>query len=320
MIDADKRNSIKYLLATIISATIVLSLCFYVAKITTENKRLAQVNRSLLLVVEKEQNRNAWFEEEMAKLRQSIQNERRAQESAAMSSDSYQKLFPELNVERATSYKSIDSKVIYLTLDDGPFAMSSRYLDLLKKHDVKATFFVVGRGDRANKARIKRMADEGHTVAAHSYTHKYNKIYASVGEFLHDFKQINDLIVSATGKKPDIFRFPGGSVNIYNKDTCRQIIEEMQRRGYTYYDWSISSGDTAKNATAKTTEENVMNKIARTPHKIILMHEGKADTLAALENIIVKLKKKGYRFEGLTNEIQPIHLKLPPVEQKSVKR
>lgn len=312
MVDSGKTNSTKYLLAAIISALIVLWICFYVAKITAENERLAKANRNLLLAVEKERNRSDWFEEEMARLRKRIQKGNKTEEFAAAAAAVSRTLYPELSVKRADSYKSIDAKVVYLTFDDGPFAMSDSYLDLLKKYNVKATFFVVGRSDRASKARIKRMADEGHTVAAHSYTHKYDKIYVSAAEFLHDFKRINDLIVSVTGKKPDIFRFPGGSVNKFNKSTCRQIIEEMQRRGYTYYDWSISSGDTARNTTAKTTEENVMSKIEKTPHKIVLMHEGKAETLKALKAIIVQLKKKGYRFEGLTNEVQPVHLALPP--------
>lgn len=312
MLDADKnQSSIKYMLATIVFVTVALAVCFYVAKLSAENKRLAQINRSLLTAVEKERNKSAWFAEEMRILEHRLQTERRVETFISLPPASYRKLFPELNVTPAASFKKIDPKVVYLTFDDGPYVMSDNYLDILKKHNVKATFFVIGRADEASRARIKRMADEGHTVAPHSYTHKYKKIYASAAEFLHDFKHINDLIEATTGQKPDIFRFPGGSVNTYNKETRTEIIDEMHRRGYTHYDWSISSKDTSKNATAKSTKENIMNNIEHTPHKIILLHEGKLDTLVALEELIVDLKRKGYRFERLTKDVMPIRMAVP---------
>lgn len=318
MLDADKnQSSIKYMLATIALVAVALAVCFYVARLSAENKRLAQMNRSLIAAVEKERNKSAWFAEEMRILEYRLQKESKSEAIMTLPPASYRKLFPDLNVAPAASFKPIDPKVVYLTFDDGPFIMSDSYLDVLKKHGVKATFFVIGRADEASRARLKRMADEGHTVAPHSYTHKYNKIYASVAEYLHDFKHINDLIESATGQKPDIFRFPGGSANTYNRHTRTEIIDEMHRRGYTHYDWSISSEDTGKNANAKSTKENIMGNIEHTPHKIILLHEGKLDTLVALEDIIVDLKRRGYRFERLTNDVTPIRMAAPTLSVKT---
>lgn len=318
MLNANKnQSSIKYMLATIAFVAVALAICFYVARLSAENKRLAQINRSLIAAVEKERNKSAWFAEEMRSLEHRLQKQNKSETYMTLPPSSYRKLFPDLNVTPAASFKPIDPKVVYLTFDDGPFVMSDNYLDVLKKHGVKATFFVIGRADEASKARLKRMADEGHTVAPHSYTHKYNKIYASVAEFLHDFKHINDLIESATGQEPDIFRFPGGSVNTYNRETRTDIIDEMHRRGYTHYDWSISSRDTEKNATVKSTKENILENIDNVPHKIILMHEGKLDTLVALEEIIVELKRRGYRFERLTKDVLPIRMAVPTLSAKA---
>lgn len=308
MIRTDKYgSSIKYLLATIIILFMALSVCFYIAGLHAKNRNLIQLNQTLQSALGKEQRENADLTNTVRGLERLLQNERAAVRGHKDSS--YQKLYPDLKATPAAEYTPIDPKVIYLTFDDGPFAMTDRYLNLLKSHDVKATFFVVGRSDPVSMARMKRMADEGHTVAPHTYTHIYKTVYDSVENYLHDFKRINDLITLATGQKPDILRFPGGSVNVYNKNTYRQIIAEIQRRGYTYYDWSISAGDTAKNASAKSTEENIMRKIQGTQHKIVLMHEGKDSTLEALESLIVKLKKQGYKFEKLTNEVKPIQLK-----------
>lgn len=301
-------RSTALLIATVISVVAVLAICFYVANLNAENKRLTQINRNLLAAVEKEKQENAWLSEEMRALAQRLQGERIAGFSANLPAETYRKLYPDLKVAPAGKFQKTDPKVIYLTFDDGPFAETDLYLDLLKKLDVKATFFVVGRGDDVSIARIKRMSDDGHTVAPHSYTHGYKKIYASVTEFLHDFKHTNDLIVQATGQKPDIFRFPGGSVNAYNKETQRQIIDEMHRRGYTYYDWSISAADIAGNGAAETAEDNIISKIRSTPHKIVLMHEDGNDDLEFMEKVIVKLKEQGYRFEKLTNKVEPVRL------------
>lgn len=301
--------SIKYLAATIIILFMALAVCFYIAGLRAKGRELLLLNHNLQSALIKEREENNELTQKVKRLEMLLHNERAAAVKRTAASGPYQKLFPDLKATPAAKYAPVDPKVIYLTFDDGPYAMTDRYLDLLKSHDVKATFFIVGRSDPASVARIKRMADEGHTVAPHSYTHIYKTVYESVESYLHDFKRINDLVAKVTGQKPDILRFPGGSVNIYNKNTYRQIIAEVQRRGYTYYDWSITAYDTAKDVSAKSAEENIMNKIQGTRHKIILMHEGKEATLEALENIIVKLKKQGYRFERLTNEIRPVQLK-----------
>jgi len=102
----------------------------------------------------------------------------------------------------------------------------------------------------------------------------------------------------------------GGSVNIYNKKACRLIIDEMLRRGYTYYDWGISAADTAKNAAAAATEENVLRKLNKTAHKIVLMHKGKKHTLSALDSLIKTLKEGGCTFAEITAKTKPVCLPL----------
>ena len=80
-------------------------------------------------------------------------------------------------------------------------------------------------------------------------TYDYQTIYASVENYLADFAKVFDLITEATGEKPTVFRFAGGSVNGYNQATIKDIVKEMERRGFTYHDWSLDSGDSNQWAT-----------------------------------------------------------------------
>ena len=108
---------------------------------------------------------------------------------------------------------------------------------------MKATFFVVGKNIPGNEAILKRMVDEGHTIGVRSYSGDYNAIYASPEAFLEDFHQSYQAVYDACGVYPTIFRFPGGSVSPYNQANYEQLIAEMLRRGFVYYDWSVSAGD-----------------------------------------------------------------------------
>lgn len=77
-------------------------------------------------------------------------------------------------------------KQVFLTFDDGPSRNTDLILDILKEYDVKATFFVIGKTDEASKAAYKRIVEEGHTLGMHSYSHAYDKVYASREAFEED--------------------------------------------------------------------------------------------------------------------------------------
>ncbi len=127
--------------------------------------------------------------------------------------------------------------------------------------------------------------------------------------YLKDFNKLSKHIEELTGVKPEIFRFPGGSVNSYNGAVYEQIISEMTRRGYTYYDWDVSSGDASYGtASANWITNNVVNGVRKGKSNIVLMHDtnAKDTTVEALPKIIEKLKKKGYTFEKLTKDVKPV--------------
>lgn len=203
-------------------------------------------------------------------------------------------------------------KIAYLTFDDGPSPVTPRVLDTLKTHQVKATFFIVGREVAGHEAILKRIVAEGHAVGGHSYSHNYQLVYKNMESFFADVEKGSQMIEKVTGVKPTVFRYPGGSTNTvslkyqdpkqYNKQhTVMQAIKaESQQRGYTFIDWNVTNGDARSNKyTAAQALANIKQQVKSQKEIVVLMHDSstKSPTAEALPEIISYLKQKGYRFE-----------------------
>ena len=218
----------------------------------------------------------------------------------------YTKLFPELYAKQAERFV-YKEKTVYLTFDDGPSANTDPILDTLSEYGIKATFFVCPNADGSDAERLKRLADAGHTIGIHSATHDYETIYESVEGYLADFSKASDLVYEATGKRPDIFRFPGGSINNHNRQIYKSLIVEMTRRGFTYYDWHVDGGEVAR-ATPDSVYRAVMDNVSGRDRTVVLLHDGvgKWQAAEALERIVVDLSEQGYQFDCITNSTTPI--------------
>lgn len=229
--------------------------------------------------------------------------------TATTSAGGYQALYPDFYAPQTYSANSAPNKTAYLTFDDGPSGNTDIILQTLQEENVKATFFVVGTDNAGNLARMRRIVQEGHTIGMHSYSHSYKKIYASVEAFLKDMYQVFNLIKDTTGVTPTCFRFPGGSINSYNKAVYKDIKAEMIRRGFVPYDWNVSSGDAS---TTKYTPEqltgHVLNGIGSKSRIIVLMHDSssKENTAQAVRQIIIGIREKGFIFAPLDYQTKPI--------------
>ena len=222
---------------------------------------------------------------------------------------SYQKMYPQMKTTENVQIKdSEDGKCVYLTFDDGPSALTAQVLDILKQYDIKATFFVVYKGDAASAELYKRIVDEGHTLGIHSASHDYDKIYQSVDAYLDDFAKLYDYLYLVTGVHPEIFRFPGGSLNSYNQGIYKELIAEMLRRGFVYFDWNVSAQDAASKVTSESCVNSVMSTLKGRDRAIVLMHDSasKQMTVAALPHIIEELQKQGYHFSKLDRSVRPV--------------
>ena len=229
--------------------------------------------------------------------------------TSTTSAGGYQALYPDFYAPQTYSATSSPDNTAYLTFDDGPSGNTDIILQTLQEENVKATFFVVGTDNADNLARMRRIVQEGHTIGMHSYSHSYKKIYASVEAFLKDMYQVFNLIKDTTGVTPTCFRFPGGSINSYNKAVYKDIKAEMIRRGFVPYDWNVSSGDAS---TTKYTPEQltgyVLNGIGSKSRIIVLMHysSSKENTAQAVRQIIIGIREKGFIFAPLDYQTKPI--------------
>lgn len=197
------------------------------------------------------------------------------------------------------------SKVVYLTLDDGPSPNTPRILQILKNEGVHATFFVIGIQVEKYPGYLKQEKAEGNAIGNHTYSHNYAEIYQSPQAYLANIKKNEDLIYSLIGIRPPIIRTPGGTqghfhVSYYNT---------LDAAGYLVYDWNVSTGDAAASVVpADQLVRNVMNQVPGKDRVIMLMHDapGKTTTVEALPRIIQYLKKEGYSFGILRPEVAPI--------------
>lgn len=196
------------------------------------------------------------------------------------------------------------NKVVYLTFDDGPGPYTAQLLDILDKYNVKATFFVTN-CKPAYQDMIAQEAARGHTVAIHSYSHDYAKIYAGQDAFFQDMDAMNNIIQAQTGQSAWLLRFPGGSSNTVSKKYCSGIMSalanEVGARGFQYCDWNVSSGDAGETTSTAQVVANVTNGISKHNVSIVLQHDIKSFSVNAVEEIIQWGLSEGYTFLPLTS-------------------
>lgn len=201
-------------------------------------------------------------------------------------------------------------KTMYLTFDDGPSAeCTDMVLNILRERNIKATFFLIGEYVEKYPETAKRIVDEGHTIGIHCYRHDYDVLYQSVDSYLEDFQKAYDVIEATTGVKTRLFRFPGGSVNAYNKAVCEEIIEEMTDRGFIYYDWNASLQDAAADTTPEELLMNAKESTLGRKKVIMLAHDRVYNTALCLDRLITQFPE--YKMEVLSPEVEPIKFVLP---------
>ncbi|AVH69938.1 polysaccharide deacetylase family protein [Nostoc sp. 'Lobaria pulmonaria (5183) cyanobiont'] len=181
-----------------------------------------------------------------------------------------------------------EQKVIALTFDDGPWPESTaQVLDILKKNQIKGTFFLIGQNVKNYPGLVKREIAEGHVIGNHTWHHWYQFLNPQAAAY--EIDHTADLIYQVTGIKTNLFRPPGGIMH-------NGVASYARNSKYAIILWSSDSVDYSRPAVPK-----LINNVFRRakPGGIVLMHDGggnRSKTVQALPEIIANFRKQGYKF------------------------
>jgi polysaccharide deacetylase family sporulation protein PdaB len=165
-------------------------------------------------------------------------------------------------------------------------------LDILDKYGIKATFFVTGMWANANEPALRAIAEHGHEVGNHGYTHKDFATLSNEG-MIDELKRCTDAIERVTGKRTTIFRAPYGSWNA-------RIVDVVGKEQYDFIQWDVDSLDW-KGLTPEQMDARIFSKVQS--GSIILFHNDAKYIVEALPLIIEKLQEKGYKPVTVTEII-----------------
>jgi peptidoglycan/xylan/chitin deacetylase (PgdA/CDA1 family) len=210
-------------------------------------------------------------------------------------------------------------KQVAFTFDDGPKPeYSLPLIEMLDKLQVHATFFVVGHEAKANLDLIRRLNDQGHEIANHTYTHhRLPALHEDV--IAQELSDTNMVIRSVTGSFPRFFRPPGGQFNT-------KVLSIAEAHGLTAILWDVNAGDyilesgrvlvpdESRRGGGKSSVDTVVENIVKNTHpgSIVLMHNGGV-IVDALPKIVTQLRNKGFEIVtvgellrgGIANNGQP---------------
>jgi polysaccharide deacetylase family sporulation protein PdaB len=177
-------------------------------------------------------------------------------------------------------------KQIAITFDDGPHPVyTPDLLDILKRYQAKATFFLVGEMAEKYPYLVQAELAAGHSIGNHTYHHvnltKIPEEYVAT-----EIKACGEVLRSITGQAPHLFRPPGG-------DYTPSVAEAAEVLGYTMVLWTDDPGDYASPG-QKVIETRVLSRVSN--GGIVLIHDGVQQTVDVLPQILSFLKKRGYQF------------------------
>jgi peptidoglycan-N-acetylglucosamine deacetylase len=201
-----------------------------------------------------------------------------------------------------------NDKIVALTFDDGPWPKyTEQILDILKKNNVKGTFFVIGNNMKNFPEIGKRIVTDGHTIANHTWHHWYHRLSPKAAAYEIDATEA--IIYKTTGVRTNLFRPPGGVLGNGPAAYARS-------KKYSVIMWSADSHD-YKRPPAPRLLSNVMRDSK--PGGVVLMHDGggiRDSTVKALPAMIEKFRKSGYRFVTMSEMLEIEDKQLQTIAKK----
>ena len=188
-------------------------------------------------------------------------------------------------------------KKLYLTFDSGyENGCTAQILDILKKHNVHAAFFLVGNYIEKNPELVCRMTDEGHIVGNHTYHHWDMSKIGDPERFREELESLEELYRQTTGKElPKFYRPPQG---IYSEENLKMA----KALGYHTVFWSLAYVDWLNDK--QPTSEQAFSKLIPRIHSgaVVLLHSTSKTNAAILDDLLSRWESMGYRF-GTIDEL-----------------
>ncbi|MED7928099.1 polysaccharide deacetylase family protein [Nonomuraea sp. LP-02] len=186
---------------------------------------------------------------------------------------------------RAGTVNCAATKCVALTFDDGPGPHTAELLDILKRENARATFFVVGANAAAQPELLRRMSDEGHLVGNHSWSHT-DLSKPGTAKIADSLERTRDAVAAVIGQAPTLVRPPYGAVSGMLRNVARD-------QGFPLVTWDVDAFDQQGGAT-----QDIVDRSVRGAHPgaIILLHDIHRDSVAAVPEILKRLRGKGYTF------------------------
>ena len=185
-------------------------------------------------------------------------------------------------------------KVIYLTFDAGyENGCTEKILDILKKHNVKAAFFLVGNYMEKNADLVRRMVEEGHIVGNHTMHHYDMSKLSDKSAFQKELTDLETLFTSITGKTlPRYYRPPQGTYSKTNLEMAKELGYRTVFWSLAYVDWNNDSQPSA---------EYAFSKLLPRIHNgaVVLLHSTSQTNTEILDELLTKWEQQGYRFASL---------------------
>ena len=189
--------------------------------------------------------------------------------------------------------------VIALTFDDGPDPEGTpAVLQVLSKHQAKATFFMIGKQAEKYPDLVRRVHLEGHEIGNHGYLHSYS-LYRNVSKAMKDIEETQNLIYRLTGRRPALYRPPGGYIS-------EELALALAKKSITVVTWSwIQDTKDWRSPPADIQAGHILHYAK--PGQILIFHDGgpnRGETIKTVDICLAKLASQGYRFVTVSELIQ----------------
>ncbi|MCF4101635.1 polysaccharide deacetylase family protein [Gillisia sp. M10.2A] len=178
----------------------------------------------------------------------------------------------------------VSQRQVAITFDDGPVENTLKILEVLKKYDVKASFFCIGKNIEANPHIFNKILEEGHFIGNHTFSHTKKMGFLSRNKIIQEIQECDKTAFNVGGIKPNTFRPPFGIIN-------PKIKAALEVTGHKVIGWNLRSYDTIVRS-----EKLILNRITSRikPGDVVLLHDRKEHTVVILEQLLIFLQTNDF--------------------------